>query len=62
MLNCTFSLMANSEPEQPYLSYWPARCGIFKHFRTPEIDSKESILLAYEAWWASTTTLFLLGS
>jgi hypothetical protein len=62
MLNCTFSLMANPEPEQPYLSYWPARGGIFKHFRSTGIDSKESILLAYVSWRASTTTLFLLGS
>jgi hypothetical protein len=36
MLNCTFSLMANPEPEQHFLSYWPAKGGIFKHFRSPE--------------------------
>ncbi len=62
MFNCTFSLMANPEPEQPYLSYRPARGSIFKHFRSHGINSKESILLAYVAWRASTTTLFLLGS
>jgi hypothetical protein len=38
------------------------RDGIFKLLRSPGIDSKESIPPAYEAWRASTTTLFLLGS
>jgi hypothetical protein len=36
--------------------------GIFKQLRSPGIDSKESIPLAYVAWRAGTTTLFLLGS
>jgi hypothetical protein len=36
--------------------------GIFKLLWSPEIDYKESIPLAYEAWRAGTTTLFLLGS
>jgi hypothetical protein len=39
-----------------------ARARIFKLIRGPRIDSKESITLAYVAWQAGTTTLFLLGS
>jgi hypothetical protein len=35
---------------------------IFKLLRSQKIDSKESIPPAYEAWRASTATLFLLGS
>jgi hypothetical protein len=46
VLNCTFSLMANPKPEQPYLSYGPARGGIFKHFRSPGIDSASPCSLA----------------
>ncbi len=38
------------------------RDGIFTLLRSPWIDSLESILPAYVAWRASTTTLFLLGS
>ena len=38
------------------------RDGIFKHLRRPGINSKESILPAYVAWRAGTTTPFLLGS
>ncbi len=34
----------------------------FKLLRSPVIDSEESILPAYVAWPAGTTTLFLLGS
>jgi hypothetical protein len=34
----------------------------FLTFKSPRIDSKESILPAYVAWRAGTTTLFLLGS
>jgi hypothetical protein len=30
----------------------------FKHVKSPEIDSKESILSAFVAWQAGTTTLF----
>ena len=37
------------------------RARIFKHLRSPEIDSKELIPPAYVAWRAGTTTLFLLG-
>ncbi len=44
---------------QPYLLY---RDRIFKLLRSPGIDSKVSIPPAYVAWWAGTTTLFLLGS
>ncbi len=36
--------------------------GIFKLFRIPGIDSKESIPPAYVDWRAGTTTLFLLCS
>ncbi len=35
---------------------------IFKILRSPRIDSKESVPLAYVAWQAGTTTLFLLDS
>jgi hypothetical protein len=38
------------------------RGRIFKLLRSPKIDSKESITLAYVAWQAGKTTLFLLGS
>jgi hypothetical protein len=38
------------------------REGIFKLFRSPGIDAKESILPAYVAWRADTITLYLLGS
>ncbi len=38
------------------------RAFISKLFSSPRIDSKESILLAYEAWRADTTTLYQLGS
>jgi hypothetical protein len=38
------------------------RDGIFKHVRSPGIDSKESMPPAHVAWQAGTTTLFLLGS
>ncbi len=34
----------------------------FKSLRNPEIDTKESIPPAYEAWRAGTTTLLLIGS
>jgi hypothetical protein len=34
------------------------RARILKHVRRPEIDSKESILSAFAAWQAGTTTLF----
>jgi hypothetical protein len=34
----------------------------FKRLWSPGIDSKESILAAYEDRWAGTITLFLLGS
>jgi hypothetical protein len=37
------------------------RVRIFKHLRSPEIDSKELISPAYVAWRAGTTTLFVLG-
>ncbi len=36
--------------------------GIFKFLWSPEIDSRVSILPAYVAWRAGTTTLFLPGS
>ncbi len=39
-----------------------SRDVICKLFRSPKIDSKESIPPADAAWRASTTTLFLLGS
>ncbi len=35
---------------------------IFKHLRSPRIDSKEPIPPGYKDWRAVTTTLFLLGS
>ncbi len=38
------------------------RARIFKLFKSPRIDSRESIPPAYVAWRAGTTTLFLLGS
>ncbi len=38
------------------------RARIFKLLRSPKIDSKESILPAFVAWRAGTTTLFLFGS
>ncbi len=38
------------------------RARIFKLLRSPRIDFKESMPLAYVAWRAGTTTLFLLGS
>jgi hypothetical protein len=42
--------------------FW-LRDGIFKLFRIPGIDSKESIPPAFVAWRAGMTTLlFLLGS
>jgi hypothetical protein len=34
------------------------RGGIFELLRSPVIDSKESLLPAYVAWGAGTTTLF----
>ncbi len=34
----------------------------FNFYKSPGIDSKESILPAYVAWRAGSTTLFLLGS
>ncbi len=39
-----------------------SRDGIFKLLRSPGMDSKKSIPLAYVAWRAGTTTLFLIGS
>jgi hypothetical protein len=42
---------------------WPDReARIFKIFRSPRINFKESIPPAYVAWRAGTTTQFLLGS
>jgi hypothetical protein len=38
------------------------RARIFKLLRSPRMDSKESVPPAYVAWWAGTSTLFLLGS
>jgi hypothetical protein len=38
------------------------RDDIFKLLRRPGFDSKESIPLAYVAWRAGTTMLFILGS
>jgi hypothetical protein len=38
------------------------RARIYKLLRSQGIDSKESILPAYVAWRAGTTTLFLLSS
>jgi len=35
---------------------------ILKLLKSPKIDSKESIPPGCGAWWAGTTTLFLLGS
>ncbi len=40
----------------------PFRARIFKLLRGPTIESKEPILPGCVAWWAGTTTLFLLGS
>ncbi len=40
----------------------PSGARIVKLLRSPRIDSKESILPAYVAWRAGTTTLFLLSS
>ncbi len=39
-----------------------ARARSFKLLRSPGIDSKETIPPGFVAWWAGTTTLFLLGS
>jgi hypothetical protein len=39
-----------------------AKDGIFKHLRSPQIDSEELIPPSYVAWQAGTTTLFLIGS
>ncbi len=38
-----------------------SRDGIFKHWRSPGIDSEQLISPAYVAWRAGTTTLFLIG-
>ncbi len=48
-------------PVEIGLSYRPDRARIFKLLRSPRIDSKESTVLAYVAWWAGTITLFQLG-
>jgi hypothetical protein len=48
--------------QPPPLSSSGFRAQIFKILRCPRIDSKESIPLAYVAWRADITTLFLLGS
>ncbi len=39
-----------------------SRARIFKLLSSPRIDSKEPIPPGCVAWWAGTTTLFLLGS
>jgi hypothetical protein len=43
-------------------AYRTDRARIFKLFRSPRLDSNESIPPAYVGWRAGTTTLFLLGS
>jgi hypothetical protein len=43
------------------LSVSVTRARILKLLRRPRLDSKESIPVAYVAWRAGTTTLFLLG-
>ncbi len=45
-----------------YQHKFSVSAGVFKLLKSPGIDSKESITLAYVAWRAGTTTLFLLGS
>ncbi len=44
-----------------YFPGWMQRDGIFILLRSPGIDSMETIPPAHVAWWASTTTVFLLG-
>jgi hypothetical protein len=51
------------------IKYWrmnsceqASRARIFKLFRSPRVDSKESIPPTYVAWRAGTITLFLLSS
>jgi hypothetical protein len=43
-------------------SLWGYRARIFKLLWSQRIDSKESITPAYEAWRASTRTVFLFRS
>ena len=45
-----------------FKDYRETRARIFKHLRSPRIGSKKSIPLAYTAWRADMTILFLLGS
>jgi hypothetical protein len=42
------------------MEYVVIRARICKRLRSPEIDSKESIPLAYVAWRAGTVTLFVV--
>jgi hypothetical protein len=46
----------------PYKKVLKHSAGIFKLLRSPGIDLKEQISLAYVTWRAGTTTLFLLVS
>jgi hypothetical protein len=62
-LNSHYTLIQKSlykdDYREPVFEY---RARIFKLLRSPGINSKESIPLAYVARWAGTTTLLLLCS
>ncbi len=58
LCNCPFNAKISSEGQTTVCT----QSWNFKLFKSPEIDSKESIPPAYVAWRAGTITLFLLGS
>jgi hypothetical protein len=48
--------------DEMYIQVKNAEPEFLNFLRGPRIDSKESIPPGCVAWWAGTTTLFLLGS